>query len=109
MFIERNLTADKQVYCWAQPGPQASFAGKWCTKEAVIKAVSSLNLQTPKVWVRGDATPLIDIEIVIAESGVPQVVFHRNANDASVKTGVTWVKVSISHIDDFAIATAIVQ
>ncbi|KAJ2147130.1 fatty acid synthase alpha subunit Lsd1 [Coemansia sp. RSA 353] len=108
-FIERNFTADEQAYCWARPNPHASFAGKWCAKEAVIKAVSSLNLQTPKVWVKGDAAPLIDIEIVIAESGAPQVVFHGDAKDASIKAGVTWVKVSISHIDDFAIATAIAQ
>ncbi|KAJ2140580.1 fatty acid synthase alpha subunit Lsd1 [Coemansia sp. RSA 678] len=109
MFIERNFTADEQVYCWAQPNTHASFAGKWCAKEAVIKAVSSLNLQSPKVWVKGDAAPLIDIEIFIAGSGTPQVLFHGNANDASVKTGVTCVKFSISHIDDFAISTAIAQ
>ncbi|KAJ2482600.1 fatty acid synthase alpha subunit Lsd1 [Coemansia sp. RSA 2131] len=108
-FVERNFTAHEQAYCWARPNPHASFAGKWCAKEAVIKAVSSLNLQTPKVWVKGDAAPLIDIEIVIAESGAPQVVFHGDAKDASVKAGVAWVKVSISHIDDFAIATAIAQ
>ncbi|KAJ1831605.1 fatty acid synthase alpha subunit Lsd1 [Coemansia sp. RSA 2711] len=108
-FIERNFTQREQSYCWRQPNPHASFAGKWCAKEAAIKAVSSRCLQTPKVWTKGSAAPLIEIEIVIEVSGAPAVVFHGDALDASIKAGVTMVKVSISHIDAFAIATAIAQ
>ncbi|KAI9477626.1 fatty acid synthase alpha subunit Lsd1 [Coemansia sp. RSA 989] len=108
-FIERNFTEREQQYCWSRPNPHASFAGKWCAKEAVIKAVSSLNLDIPKVWNKGDAAPLIEIEIDIAQSGAPRVIFYGDAKAACDQAGVTAVKVSISHIDAFAIATAIAQ
>ncbi|KAJ2162100.1 fatty acid synthase alpha subunit Lsd1 [Coemansia sp. RSA 552] len=106
-YIDRNFTQREQAYCRSQPNPHASFAGRWCAKEAVIKAVSSLNLARAKVWTQGAAAPLIGIEIVIAESGAPEVIFHDDARDASEKAGVSHVRVSISHIDAFAIATAI--
>ncbi|KAJ2852058.1 fatty acid synthase alpha subunit Lsd1 [Coemansia brasiliensis] len=108
-FIERNFTEREQKYCWGRPNPHASFAGKWCAKEAVIKAVSSLNLNIPKVWNKGDAAPLIEIEIDIAQSGAPRVIFYGDAKAACDQAGVSTVKVSISHIDAFAIATAIAQ
>ncbi|KAJ1820342.1 fatty acid synthase alpha subunit Lsd1 [Coemansia sp. RSA 2675] len=106
-FIERNFTLAEQEYCWGRPNAHASFAGKWCAKEAVIKAVSSADLDLEKVWVKGSAAPLIDIEIAIGTSGAPMVVLHGEAKDAVEKTKVTQIKVSISHIDTFAIATAI--
>ncbi|KAJ2357061.1 fatty acid synthase alpha subunit Lsd1 [Coemansia erecta] len=108
-FIERNFTEREQAYCRSRPNPHASFAGKWCAKEAVIKAVSSLSLAVPKVWTKGDAAPVNEIEIVVAASGAPEVVFHGDAKDACAKAGVRMVRVSISHIDAFAIATAIAQ
>ncbi|KAJ2771517.1 fatty acid synthase alpha subunit Lsd1 [Coemansia nantahalensis] len=106
-FVERNFTAREQAYCWGRPNPHASFAGKWCAKEAVVKAVSSLDLGCPKVWTKGDAAPLDEIEIVIAASGAPEVVLYGDAKAACAKAGVRRIKVSISHIDSFAIATAV--
>ncbi|KAI8323497.1 phosphopantetheine--protei [Martensiomyces pterosporus] len=106
-FVDRNFTPAEQEYCRKRPNPHASFAGKWCAKEAVIKAVSSLNLDREKVWVKGDAAPLVEIEILIANSGAPVVVLHGDAKDAAEKAGVREIKVSISHIDAFAIATAV--
>ncbi|KAJ1725693.1 beta subunit of fatty acid synthetase [Coemansia erecta] len=108
-FVERNFTAREQEYCRARPNVHASFAGKWCAKEAVIKAVSSLNPGWERVWVRGSAAPLVDIEICSGRSGAPEVVLHGEAKDAAEKAGVKSIKVSISHIDDFAIATAVSQ
>ncbi|KAJ2715987.1 3-oxoacyl-[acyl-carrier-protein] synthase [Coemansia spiralis] len=108
-FVERNFTAGEQEYCRRQPNPHASFAGKWCAKEAVIKAVSSLDLDCPKVWTKGSAAPLDEIEIVIAASGAPAVVLHGDAKAACEKVGVAQIKVSISHIDAFAIATAVAR
>ncbi|KAJ1815816.1 hypothetical protein LPJ75_002241 [Coemansia sp. RSA 2598] len=108
-FVERNFTPAEQKYCRSRPNPHASFAGKWCAKEAVIKAVSSLNPTWEKVWIKGSAAPLIDIEICIGTSGAPVVVLHGEVKEAAEKAGVSDVKVSISHIDTFAIATAISQ
>ncbi|KAJ1666635.1 hypothetical protein IW140_002606 [Coemansia sp. RSA 1813] len=106
-FVERNFTQAEQEYCNERPNPHASFAGRWCAKEAVIKAISSLHPGREKVWYKGDAAPLIEIEILSAPSGAPFVVIHGDAKDAAAKAGVSTIRVSISHIDTFAIATAI--
>ncbi|PVU98003.1 hypothetical protein BB559_001847, partial [Furculomyces boomerangus] len=108
-FISRNFTDREVKYCLSRPDPQASFTGKWCAKEAVIKAVSSFSLETPRVWDQGEAAPLIDIEVVMAESGAPTVILHGAAKEASEKAGVKDIKVSISHSGGYAGAVAFVQ
>ncbi|KAL7749388.1 fatty acid synthase alpha subunit Lsd1 [Sorochytrium milnesiophthora] len=103
-FVERNFTAAEETYCRGRPDPHASFAGKWAAKEAVIKAVSSFDLAHAKVWTQGDAAPLKDIEIVMAESGAPQVKLYGAAQEAVAATGVKELKVSISHSGQYAVA-----
>ncbi|KAF9580624.1 3-oxoacyl-[acyl-carrier-protein] synthase, partial [Lunasporangiospora selenospora] len=105
-FLERNFTQQEIDYCLSRPDPQASFAGRWSAKEAVVKAVSSFSLETEKVWNQGAAAGLKEIEIVMAESGAPSVVFAGAAKDAAVKAGVNEVKVSISHSGSYAVAVA---
>ncbi|KAJ2550684.1 hypothetical protein EV175_003975 [Coemansia sp. RSA 1933] len=106
-FVERNFTEAEQKYCNGRPNRHASFAGRWCAKEAIVKAISSLHPGREKVWYKGDAAPLIDIEVLPAPSGAPFVVLHGDVKDAAAKAGASTVRVSISHIDTFAIATAI--
>ncbi|KAJ2908853.1 fatty acid synthase alpha subunit Lsd1 [Coemansia aciculifera] len=106
-FVERNFTAAEQAYCWSRPNPHASFAGKWCAKEAAVKAVSSIVSTDQVVWTKGSAAPLVDIEICVGASAAPQVVFHGEAKEAVERAGISLVRVSISHIDLYAIATAI--
>ncbi|KAF9167813.1 3-oxoacyl-[acyl-carrier-protein] synthase [Actinomortierella ambigua] len=105
-FLERNFTQQEIEYCQARPDPQSSFAGRWSAKEAVVKAVSSFDLELAKVWTQGSAAPLKEIEIVMAESGAPSVVFAGAAAEAANKAGVKEVKVSISHSGEYAVAVA---
>jgi len=65
-FLQRNFTAEEQEYANQQPSPQASFAGRWCAKEAVFK---SMNLAS-----KGAGAPMKDIEITRDENGVPKVI-----------------------------------
>ncbi|KAI8872143.1 fatty acid synthase [Ramicandelaber brevisporus] len=106
-FISRNFTAAEIQYCRSRPDPQASFAGRWSAKEAVIKAVSSLNVDGEKVWTQGAAAPLIDIEVLPGDSGAPKVVLHGAAKDAVTKAGVSELKVSITHSGAYSVALAI--
>ena len=64
-FIERNFTQREQAYCREAPNAQASFAGRWCAKEAVFK---SLGVQG-----KGAGAALRDIEIGNDEKGAPVV------------------------------------
>ncbi|KAF9311477.1 3-oxoacyl-[acyl-carrier-protein] synthase [Podila horticola] len=105
-FLERNFTAQEIEYCLSRPDPQASFAGRWSAKEAVVKAVSSFSLETEKVWTQGAGAGLKEIEIVMAESGAPSVVFAGAAQEAAAKAGVKEMKVSISHSGAYAVAVA---
>ncbi|KAG0203436.1 3-oxoacyl-[acyl-carrier-protein] synthase [Mortierella sp. GBA30] len=105
-FLERNFSLQEIEYCLSRPDPQASFAGRWSAKEAVVKAVSSFSLETEKVWTQGAGAGLKEIEIMMAESGAPSVVFSGAAQEAAAKAGVKEIKVSISHSGAYAVAVA---
>ena len=64
-FITRNFTEEETTYCRAASSPQASFAGRWCAKEAVFKALG--------VTSKGAGAAMKDIEIINNEQGAPVV------------------------------------
>ncbi|PVV05312.1 hypothetical protein BB560_000171 [Smittium megazygosporum] len=108
-FIERNFTKEEIEYCLSRPDPQSSFTGKWCVKEATIKSISSLNLEFSNVWTKGSAAPLIEIEVLTAESGAPMIKLHGDVQKAANKVGVKTLKASISHSGDYAGAVVIAE
>ncbi|KAI9223673.1 hypothetical protein BC828DRAFT_410490 [Blastocladiella britannica] len=102
-FIERNFTAAETAYCLARPDPAASFAGRWAAKEAVVKALSSVD--ATKALTKGAGAPLIEIEVLPnSASGVPEVTLHGAAKEAGALVGVASVKVTISHSGEYAAA-----
>jgi fatty acid synthase subunit beta len=103
-FLERNFTPNEIKYCVEQPDPASSFAGRWAAKEAVIKAISSYDLSHSKVWTKGAGAPLIEIEIIPASSGAPEVILHGEAQDIFNDVGASQLKVTISHAGDYAVA-----
>ncbi|KAF9021665.1 hypothetical protein BGZ52_001554, partial [Haplosporangium bisporale] len=58
------------------------------------------------VWTQGAGAGLKEIEIVMAESGAPSVVFAGAAQEAAARAGVKEMKVSISHSGAYAVAVA---
>ncbi|KAL5358622.1 thiolase-like protein [Aspergillus floccosus] len=64
-FLERNFTRAERDYCQNAVNPHASYAGRWCAKEAVFKS-----LQTASA---GAGAAMHDIEIV-SENGIPRVI-----------------------------------
>ncbi|KAJ3373192.1 3-oxoacyl-[acyl-carrier-protein] synthase [Allomyces arbusculus] len=103
-FIQRNFTPAEIAYCQARPDPAASLAGKWAAKEAVVKAISSFDLEHAKVWTQGAGAPLIDIEVLAGNSGAPEVHLHGEAQAAGAQVGVHDLKVTISHAGEYAVA-----
>jgi phosphopantetheine--protein transferase-like protein len=104
-FLSRNFTPEEISCCVQSPHPPSSFAGRWCAKEAVIKAICSLFPNKSKLFQHAGA-PLRDIEILPSDSGAPQVRFHDQALTIIKTLGVSEVKVSISHTDEHALAQA---
>jgi len=97
-FVTRNFTDKEVAYCNAQPNPTASFTARWAGKEAVFKSLG--------VASKGAGAPMRDIEILLDESGVPQVHLHGDAKAAAEGKNITQVHISLSHSDTVAIAFA---
>ncbi len=106
-FIERNFTSSEIAYCQSSPNPHASFAGRWAAKEAVAKAVMNFRLHGPTVG-KGGGAAMIEVEILMAESGAPEVKFHGYAAKTVADLGIGRVKVSISHSGEYVAAAALV-
>jgi phosphopantetheine--protein transferase-like protein len=96
-FLERNYTAAELEYCRAQPDVQASLAGRWAAKEAVVKALCSSAKDKPD-WLQGPGGPLKDIEVLPSPTGAPAVSVKGKPMDS--------LKVSISHSGAYAVALA---
>ena len=93
-FKTRIYTNNEIKYCESKGiNKYQSFAGRFAAKEAIFKAISSaLSNKYSVNWT--------DIEIINDSNGRPCV--HLNIN--CIKD----IDISISHIKDFAIASAIV-
>lgn len=95
-FLRRVFTEEERAYCDGRARPSESYAGLFCAKEAVVKALKC------GFW-RGIAPT--DIEITHDGGGAPVPVLHGKA--AELTDGKT-VEVSISHDGDCAVAAAVV-
>ena len=87
-FINIIFTKKEIDYCMAKSEPYISFAGKFCAKEAVVKAV------TTKLEMK-------DIEIINSSSRKP-VVYIKGKRKNNISC-------SISHTEEYAVAFVIVN
>ena len=94
-FLNHIFSITEQDICNKKASPSIHYSGKFAAKEAVKKAILSskslLNI------------PLSSIEIQNDKDGMPLVQIQGNGFDFN------YVKVSISHAGDYAIATAIME
>ena len=89
-FLNRIFTEEEIEYCESKSNPAMHFAGRFAGKEAIKKAVLSSELL--------DRISMKDIKI-ISVNNIPKV---------SIKLLDNYINLSISHINDFATATAII-
>ena len=98
-FLERWFTAREIQYCSGKAVPSRHFAARFAAKEAVAKAL-------PVTW--DGPLPWRSIEIVNDLRGVPSVSLSGAIQDAAKRAGVGEIRVSLSHCEQFATATALV-
>ena len=94
-FLSHVFTQHEQSICNAKISPYIHYGGKFAAKEAVKKALLSSNNKKN--------IPLNNIEIQNRDDGAPIVI---------IKDGKSYfcnIQVSISHTDDYATATAILE
>jgi len=88
-FLDRIYTKKEQEYCLSKPNPASHFAVRFCAKEAVIKALNSIDISHPR---------LNQIEIFHDEKKYPKVKLLTNVNYDLI------IEVSLSHDKTKAIA-----
>lgn len=88
-FLDRIFTKNEQDYCFSKPKPESHFAVRFCAKEAVIKALSALNVLHPR---------LSQIEVFHDENKFPRVKI------LDTKYANLTIDISLSHDKTKAIA-----
>ena len=95
-FLNRIFTKAEIEYCYSKSDPAIHFSGRFAGKEAIKKALLSSGILS--------RIAMKDIEI-ISEKDVPSVYL---SHQFSIRLSNDFIiKVSISHTDDTAIATAV--
>jgi phosphopantetheine--protein transferase-like protein len=92
-FLKKVYTKIEMEYCLKKTNPAPHLAVRWCAKEAVIKALAGLGINTIE---------LTRIEIANTAEGYPEVYI----NDPCCKN--IEIQVSLSHSGSMAMATAMI-
>ena len=99
----RVFTPEERAYCEGRGSRAAySYAARFAAKEAVKKALGGRTRF-------GFAWP--DIEVVRSPTGVPSIVLHgrTKAKAERMGVGVGDIHLSITHVDQIAVAHAVVE
>ena len=96
-LMERIYTKNEIEYCQRHVKPHVHFAGMWCCKEAVVKALKDLSLAVSEV------------EILHDNNGAPDVNVSENLKQYFTDKKITGINVSISHTNKIATAIAMIE
>jgi holo-[acyl-carrier protein] synthase len=97
-FLRRVFTDEEIAYCSRMRDPHPFYAARFAAKEAVSKAFGTglgSEMAFPEIGVRRK------------ESGEPCIVLTGAAATAAEQRGIREVRVSLSHSDQYAVATAL--
>ena len=96
-LITRIYTKNEINYCKKHSNPHVHFAGMWCAKEAVVKAINDVGLVVS------------EIEILHQDSGAPYINITSKIKDCLAKKNMQNIFISISHTDSIATAIALLR
>ncbi len=96
-LINRVFTANEIEYCKKHQNSHIHFAGMWCAKEAVVKALNDLDLAVS------------EIEILHKPSGAPYVNITPKLQQYFLDKKIKNMHISISHTDTIATAIAMIE
>lgn len=100
-FAERVFTPAEREYCISKGKAKfQSFAARFAAKEAFLKAI--------KTGWRGKIS-WHDIEVVLDENGAPSFLLRDEAAVILRRSGAASVHLSISHTNNIAIASVILE
>lgn len=93
-FLDRIYTREEQEYCLSKPNPASHFAVRFCAKEAVIKALNSIDINHPR---------LNQIEVCHRENKSPKIKLLTNNHSDLI------IELSLSHDKTKAIAFVVIK
>ncbi len=99
-FIERVFTPGEQEYCNAHRDPAPHYAVRFAAKVALLKALGT-------GWSSG--IRWIDVEVCREEGKAPVIRIHGEAAQIAARMEVRAVHVSLSHSDENAVATVVLE
>ncbi|MSR66028.1 MAG: holo-ACP synthase [Pedosphaera sp.] len=99
-FLKRILRPDEITYCLTHKFPAPHLAARFAAKEAVSKAFGT-GIGAQLGWQ--------DIEVGRHESGEPFVILHGDGLKLLAARNGRIVHLSLSHTNDYAAATAILE
>ncbi|HEX9788642.1 MAG TPA: holo-ACP synthase [Candidatus Binatia bacterium] len=100
-FRERVFTEKEIAYCEKkQRGRYESYAGRFAAKEAVMKALG-------RGW--GARVRWLDIEVVRARSGKPDIALHDKTAELAAELGIRRWALSITHTKGHGLAFVIAE
>lgn len=98
VHLKTTFTTQELDECGDNERTAQRLAGRFATKEAVLKA-----LGLPF----GDGVAFLDVETVTSETGAPTVVTRRRVSERASQLGVQSWLVSTSHTSMMAVASVI--
>lgn len=99
-FLDRIYTPAEQAYCLRKRNSAESFAARFAAKEAGAKALGT-GISRGVHW--------LEIEVVRQPGGRPSLQFHGRAAQRAAQMGVTHAALSISHTNQLAIASVMLE
>jgi holo-[acyl-carrier protein] synthase len=96
-FRDDVFTPAEIAYCEAKHRPARHFAARFAAKEALFKALEG---RAPAGF--------LDVEIA-REGGAPRLVLRGAVKETADRLGVRSVHVSLSHSDDLATASVVLE
>lgn len=97
-FLRRVFTTSEIEYCSSRTTATQHYAGRWATKEAVLKSLGT-------GWAKG--IQWVDMEVTNEEEGRPILDLRGRALEIAKEKGIDEVQISMSHCRTHATATAI--
>ncbi|MGB9715648.1 MAG: holo-ACP synthase [Thermodesulfovibrionales bacterium] len=97
-FLERVFTEGEISYCYEKKDPFLSLAVRFAAKEALIKAVGSIN-----------SVSLKEIEVVNVDIGKPVIKVRGRLYDFFNEQNIKDAHLSLSHEHDYGIACVILE
>jgi len=97
-FLERVFTDGEISYCYEKKEPFLSLAVRFAAKEALIKAVGSI-----------EYVSLRDIEVVNVEAGKPLLRVRGKLGDFFQEQLIKNVHLSLSHEHEYGIACVVLE